>query len=112
MPEQSVSDLKLVQHLNEAYGLERRLEGALRAHVAAISKPTYKKRVRAHLVDSKRHARELKARIKQLGGVAHTGGAPGSDAAAEAPAAASGDAQQAAGPPAAAPSLTSDEERS
>jgi ferritin-like metal-binding protein YciE len=113
MPEQSVSDLKLVQHLNEAYGLEKRLESTLRALLAAISKPTYKKRVKQHLVETKRHSRELKARIKQLGGVAHNGSAPGPEPAAEAAQTQSSDTQQAAAPAAPAshaPGLSSDEE--
>jgi ferritin-like metal-binding protein YciE len=70
MPEQSASDRKLVQYLNEAYGLEKRSETALRAHAASASKPANKKRMKQHLVETKRHAREIKQRIKQLGGVA------------------------------------------
>ena len=34
MPEKTVAQEKLVQYLNEAYGLEQRLETALQAHLA------------------------------------------------------------------------------
>jgi ferritin-like metal-binding protein YciE len=68
---------KLVQYLNEAYGLEKRLETALEAHIAMATKASYTKRLRAHLSETKRHAREVEKRIKQLGGVAETVDAPG-----------------------------------
>jgi ferritin-like metal-binding protein YciE len=79
MAEQSVGDVKLVQYLNEAYGLEKRLETALEAHVAMTVKPTYKKRLKEHLSETKRHGREVGKRIKQLGGTAETVSAPGPD---------------------------------
>jgi ferritin-like metal-binding protein YciE len=79
MAEQSAGDAKLVQYLNEAYGLEKRLETALEAHVAMTVKPTYKKRLKGHLSETKRHGREVRKRIKQLGGTAETVSAPGPD---------------------------------
>jgi ferritin-like metal-binding protein YciE len=79
MPEQTAGDKKLVQYLNEAYGLEKRLETALEAHIAMTVKPAYKKRLKEHLSETKRHGREVGKRIKQLGGVAETVSAPGPD---------------------------------
>ena len=79
MPEQSAGDLKLVQYLNEAYGLEKRLQTALEAHIAMTVKPTYKKRLKEHLSETKRHGREVGKRIKRLGGTAETVSAPGGD---------------------------------
>jgi ferritin-like metal-binding protein YciE len=77
MPELSAGNAKLVQYLNEAYGLEKRLETALQAHIAMTTKATYKKRLKEHLAETKRHARDVKQRIKQLGGTAETISAPG-----------------------------------
>jgi len=73
----SAADAKLVQYLNEAYGTEKRLETALQAHIAMTTRPPYKKRLKEHLSETKRHGREVKQRIKQLGGVAETVSAPG-----------------------------------
>jgi ferritin-like metal-binding protein YciE len=95
MAEQSVGDVKLVQYLNEAYGLEKRLETALEAHVAMTVKPTYKKRLKEHLSETKRHGREVGKRIKQLGGTAETVSAPGPDPIAGAAQAVVGGAQKA-----------------
>jgi ferritin-like metal-binding protein YciE len=85
MAETSAANDKLIQYLNEAYGLESRLETALEAHVAMTVDAAYKKRLKQHLSETKRHAREVKKRVKQLGGVAATtdtpGPAPVSDAA-------------------------------
>jgi ferritin-like metal-binding protein YciE len=67
MPETSASDGKLVQYLNEAYGLEKRLETALEAHIAMTTQASYKKRLQQHLSETKRHAREVSKRIKALG---------------------------------------------
>jgi ferritin-like metal-binding protein YciE len=75
---------KLVQYLNEAYGLEARLETALAAHLAMASDAVYKKRLRQHLSETKRHAREVKKRVKALGGVPATFDAPGPAPVAEA----------------------------
>jgi len=77
MAELSSADAKLVQYLNEAFGLEKRLETALEAHIAMAEHPPYKRRLREHLSETKRHGREVKKRIKQLGGAASTIDAPG-----------------------------------
>jgi ferritin-like metal-binding protein YciE len=84
MAELSAGDAKLIQYLNEAYGLERRLETALEAHIGMATRASYRKRLREHLFETKRHAREVKQRIKQLGGVAETVSAPGPAPVAEA----------------------------
>jgi ferritin-like metal-binding protein YciE len=84
MADLSAGDTKLVQYLNEAYGLEKRLETALQAHIVAAVRPPYKKRLKEHLSETKRHAREVKQRIKQLGGVAETISVPGPEPIAEA----------------------------
>jgi ferritin-like metal-binding protein YciE len=83
MPELSVRDAKLIQYLNEAYGKERQLETALTAHIAMTARPPYKRRLQAHLKETKRHAKDVERRIKQLGGVAETVDAPGPAAIAE-----------------------------
>lgn len=77
MAELSAGDVKLVQYLNEAYGLEKRLETALAAHIAMTAQVTYKKRLKQHLSETKRHGREVKKRVKELGGVATTIDTPG-----------------------------------
>jgi ferritin-like metal-binding protein YciE len=77
MTDLSAGDAKLVQYLNEAYGTEKRLETALQAHIAMATRPIYKKRLKEHLSETKRHAREVKQRIKGLGGVAEVVSAPG-----------------------------------
>ena len=77
MAEISAGDAKLVQYLNEAYGLEARLETSLEAHAAMTPQGAYRKRLKQHLSETKRHSREVKKRIKQLGGVAATIDAPG-----------------------------------
>jgi ferritin-like metal-binding protein YciE len=74
---------KLIQYLNEAYGTERRLQIALQAHLGLASRATYKNRLREHLSETKRHAREVSSRIKRLGGTAETIDVPGPDALAE-----------------------------
>ena len=66
--EQTTRDAKLVQYLTEAYGNEKQLEAALEAHIAMTSRAAYKKRLRQHLTETKRHAREVEKRIKRLGG--------------------------------------------
>jgi ferritin-like metal-binding protein YciE len=71
---------KLVQYLNEAYGAEQRLEVALQAHIETAARATYKKRLREHLTETKRHAREVSKRIKQLGGEVEAIDLPGPDA--------------------------------
>jgi len=68
---------KLIQYLNEAYGLERRLEVALQAHLAMATRPTYRRRLKGHLTDTRRHGREVAKQIKRLGGTAETLELPG-----------------------------------
>lgn len=77
MAELSAGNEKLVQYLNEAFGLEKRLETALQAHIAMTIQPTYKKRLKQHLSETKRHGRDVKKRIKELGGTATTVDTPG-----------------------------------
>ena len=74
---------KLVQYLNEAYGLERKLETALTAHIGLATRPAYKQRLREHLKETKAHAREVSKRIKKMGGTAETIDLPGPDAISE-----------------------------
>lgn len=74
-------DAKLVQYLNEAYGKERELETALRAHISMTTRDTYKKRLQAHLKETQQQAKGLERRIKALGGKAERGpDVPGPDA--------------------------------
>jgi ferritin-like metal-binding protein YciE len=84
MTELSAGNTKLIQYLNEAYGLEKRLDTALQAHLAMTTKASYKKRLKEHLSETKRHGREVKQRIKALGGIAETMSAPGPEPIAEA----------------------------
>jgi ferritin-like metal-binding protein YciE len=62
------SEAKLIQYLNEGYSKEKELETALEAHIALATRATYKKRLQQHLQETKRHARDVERRIKQLGG--------------------------------------------
>ncbi len=79
MSELSAANAKLVQYLNEAYGTEKRLETALEAHIGMTTHTTYRKRLKEHLTETKRHGREVKQRIKKLGGEAETISTPGPD---------------------------------
>jgi ferritin-like metal-binding protein YciE len=83
MAELSARESKLVQYLNEAYGKEKELETALAAHIAMTTRAPYKKRLREHLAETKRHARELEKRVKKLGGTPHTVPIEGPDAVAK-----------------------------
>lgn len=65
-------ETKLVQYLNEAYGKEKQLETALQAHIGMTTRASYKKRLREHLTETKRHAREVERRVKKLGGAPQT----------------------------------------
>jgi ferritin-like metal-binding protein YciE len=96
MAEISAADTKLIQYLNEAYGLEKRLETALEAHIAMTTQAAYKKRLTQHLSETRRHAREVGKRIKQLGGTASTVDAPGPSSLGEAAQALISGAQRAA----------------
>jgi ferritin-like metal-binding protein YciE len=84
-----------VQYLNEAYGLEQRLETSLQAHIAMTADAPYRKRLKDHLAETKRHSREVSKRIKQLGGDATTIDPPGPDAVSGAAQAVLGGAQKA-----------------
>lgn len=95
MADLTAANEKLVQYLNEAYGTEQRLETALEAHIAMTSDAAYRKRLKEHLSETKRHAREVKKRIKQLGGEAATIDPPGPAAIADAAQAVLGGAQKA-----------------
>jgi ferritin-like metal-binding protein YciE len=66
-------DTKLVQWLNEAHAKEAELEIDLTAHIKLTEKATYKKRLQAHLKETKEHKRSVARRIKQIGGVAASG---------------------------------------
>ena len=66
-------DTKLVQWLNEAHAKEAEPEVDLSAHIKLTQKAAYKKRLQAHLKETKEHKRSVARRIKQLGGVASTG---------------------------------------
>jgi ferritin-like metal-binding protein YciE len=66
-------DTKLVQWLNEAHAKEAELEMDLTAHIKLTQKASYKKRLQAHLKETKEHKRSVARRIKQIGGVAATG---------------------------------------
>jgi ferritin-like metal-binding protein YciE len=72
MPETNERDAKLVQYLSEAYGKERELETALEAHIGMTTRMPYRKRLRQHLAETKRHAKGLERRIKALGGGGQT----------------------------------------
>jgi ferritin-like metal-binding protein YciE len=61
-------DAKLVQYLSEAYGKEQELVVSLEAHIAMTTRDPYKKRLKAHLKETKAHGKALSRRIKQLGG--------------------------------------------
>jgi len=61
-------DAKIVQYLGEALGNEKRLETELQAHIGMTTRAPYKRRLRQHLAETKRHATHLSRRIKQLGG--------------------------------------------
>lgn len=84
MTELSAGNAKLIQYLNEAYGTEKHLETALAAHIAMTTQTRYKKRLKEHLSETKRHGRDVRQRIKQLGGVAETVSTPGPEPVADA----------------------------
>jgi ferritin-like metal-binding protein YciE len=77
-------DVKLIQYLNEAYAKETQLETALQAHIAMTTRAPYKKRLQQHLKETKSHARDVKRRIKALGGKAEVVDVPGPEAVTEA----------------------------
>jgi ferritin-like metal-binding protein YciE len=75
--EPTTRDSKLIQYLNEAYGKEKELESALKAHISMTTRDTYKKRLRDHLKETQQQAKGLERRIKQLGGKAEAIDIPG-----------------------------------
>src|SRR3954464_8137711 len=79
--EPSTREAKLIQYLNEAYGKEKELETALKAHISMTSRDAYKKRLREHLKETQQQAKGLERRIKQLGGKAEAIDLPGPDVA-------------------------------
>ncbi len=79
MADLATRDAKLVQYLNEAYGKEKELETALESHIAMTTRAPYRKRLREHLTETRRHAREVQRRVKQLGGEVVTLDIPGPD---------------------------------
>jgi ferritin-like metal-binding protein YciE len=95
MSELSVGNAKLVHYLNEAYGTEMRLETALQAHISMTVSERYRKRLKDHLSETKRHARDVKQRIKRLGGNAHAVTTPGPDIVSDAAGALIGGAEKA-----------------
>ena len=68
MPEQTISQAKLVQYLTEAYGKEKELETALTAHIGMATRPAYKKRLQQHLKETRQHGKLVERRLKKLGG--------------------------------------------
>ncbi|HEV2924753.1 MAG TPA: DUF892 family protein [Solirubrobacteraceae bacterium] len=96
MAEISAGSAKLLHYLSEAYGLEKRLETALEAHIAMTTHPAYKRRLRQHLTETKRHGREVGKRIKELGGKPAGFDTPGPPQVAEAAQAVLSGAQRAA----------------
>jgi ferritin-like metal-binding protein YciE len=82
--EPTTREAKLIQYLNEAYGKEKELETALKAHISMTSRDAYKKRLRDHLKETQQQAKGLERRIKQLGGKAEAMDLPGPDIASEA----------------------------
>lgn len=68
MPETTATDMKLSQYLLEAYGKEKELETALHAHIEMTERKPYKKRLKQHLTETKRHAREVERRLKVYNG--------------------------------------------
>jgi ferritin-like metal-binding protein YciE len=82
--EPTVREAKLIQYLNEAYGKEKELETALKAHISMTTRDAYKKRLREHLKETQQQAKGLERRIKALGGKAEAFDLPGPDVAAEA----------------------------
>jgi ferritin-like metal-binding protein YciE len=96
MAEISAGSAKLLHYLNEAYGLEKRLATALEAHITVTSHAAYKKRLRQHLTETKRHGREVGKRIKELGGTPAAFDTPGPPQVAEAAQAVLSGAQRAA----------------
>jgi ferritin-like metal-binding protein YciE len=60
-------DAKLTQWLGEAHAKEAELEADLTAHISLTQKAAYKKRLQAHLKETREHKRAVARRIKALG---------------------------------------------
>ena len=68
MPDNDTNaNAKLAQYLVEAYGKERELERSLQAHIAMTDRKPYKKRLQAHLRETKAHAKLVEQRARKLG---------------------------------------------
>jgi len=67
-------DARLVQWLQEAYTKEAELEADLTQHIGLTQKDSYKKRLQAHLKETRDHKRRVERRIKQLGGTPDNSG--------------------------------------
>lgn len=70
-------DARLVQWLQEAHTKEAELEADLTQHIGLTQKPSYKKRLQAHLKETRDHKRRVERRLKQLGGSPDSGPLPG-----------------------------------
>jgi len=68
MAEATKANAKLVQYLTEAHGKEKELEVSLAAHIGLASRPAYVKGLKAHLKETKQHAKLVERRLKKLGG--------------------------------------------
>jgi ferritin-like metal-binding protein YciE len=80
MADLTARDAVLVKYLNEAYGKEKQLETVLQAQIGRTQNMPIKKKLRAHLTETKAHARGLSSRIKALGGKADASNLPGPEA--------------------------------
>jgi ferritin-like metal-binding protein YciE len=80
MADPTAREAVLIKYLNEAYGKEKQLETVLQAQIGRTQSMPIKKRVREHLKETKAHARDVKARIRELGGKAEAVALPGPDA--------------------------------
>jgi ferritin-like metal-binding protein YciE len=80
MADLTARDAVLVKYLNEAFGKEKQLETVLQAQIGRTQNMAIKKRLRAHLTETKAHARNLSSRIKALGGKADASNLPGPEA--------------------------------
>src|ERR1700729_3645538 len=61
-------DAKLVKWLGDAHAKEAELEADLATHISLTEKAAYKKRLQAHLKETRDHKRRVAAQIKKLGG--------------------------------------------
>jgi ferritin-like metal-binding protein YciE len=80
MADLTARDAVLVKYLNEAFGKEKQLETVLQAQIGRTQNMAIKKKLRAHLTETKAHARSVSSRIKALGGKADTSNLPGPEA--------------------------------